>query len=81
MQKEENVKRIYPEARTGVINWIEQNFHDIEGFVCIFNLKDGTTQLVYDTYTYLEAIGLAEIAKNTIHVMTRNGEFVPKERE
>ncbi|MFE4569957.1 hypothetical protein [Paenibacillus chitinolyticus] len=75
-----NVERIYPESKTGVINWIEQNFHDIDEFICIFQMKDGTTTFVYDTYTYRGALGTLEMAKESLSALARNDEFIPKAR-
>jgi hypothetical protein len=74
------VKRIYPESKTGLINWIEQNFHNIDEFVCCFKLKEGSLMTVYDSYSYLTAVGMAEIAKDTIHHLSHNDGFVKKER-
>jgi hypothetical protein len=75
-----DVKRIYPESKTGLINWIEDNFHEIEQFVVTFKLKDGTTMTVYDAYSYLEAVGMCGITSNTIHTLANEGLFTPKER-
>jgi hypothetical protein len=74
------VKRIYPESKTGVINWIEENFHEIDQFVATFSLKDGTTMSVYDSFSYLEAIGLAGIQLDCIHHAAHNDEFTSKVR-
>lgn len=74
------VKRIYPESKTGVINWIEENFHDIDQFVMTFALKDGSTMSVYDSFSYLEAVGLAGIQLDCIHNAAHNDEFTSKER-
>jgi len=74
------VQRIYPESKTGLINWIEQNFHDIDEYVVQFTMKDGTTMFVYDTYNVINALGMLEMAKGTIHELAVNGEFIPKER-
>ena len=76
-----NVKRIYPEAKSALINWIEENFDEIDEYVAIFSLKDGTTMAVYDCYTYIGAVGLAEVAKDTIHAASHEGEFIPKQRK
>lgn len=73
-----SVKRIFPGPTNGLINWVEQNFHDIEQYVCVFKLKDGTTMMTYDTYTYLEAVGLVGIAIDNIHALAREGEFITK---
>lgn len=75
-----NIKRIYPESKTGLINWIEENFHDIDEFMFVAELKDGTSMNVYDFYTYRGAIGTAEMAKETLHNTMQNGEFTTKER-
>ncbi|MGX4584052.1 hypothetical protein [Paenibacillus chitinolyticus] len=75
-----SVERIYPESKTGVINWIEQNFHEIDEFICIFQMKDGTTTFVYDTYSYRGALGSLEMSKESLSELARNGEFITKER-
>lgn len=74
------VKRILPESKTELINWIEQNFHDIDTFVVTFNLKDGTTMTVYDCYSFVEALGLTGVMYSTISQQGNDGEFIPKER-
>lgn len=74
------IKRIYPESKTGVINWIEENFHDIDQFVMTFALKDGTTMSVYDSFSYLEAVGLAGIQLDCIHDAVHNETFTSKIR-
>jgi hypothetical protein len=75
-----DVKRIYPESKTGLINYIEENFHDIDQYVVTFSLKDGTTMTVYDAYTYMEALGMAEITRDCINEDSHNGCFTPKQR-
>lgn len=74
------VRRIYPESKTGLINWIEENFHDIDEFVVQFQMKDGTSMFVYDTYTYRNALGMVEMARDSIHELSHNDGFIPKER-
>lgn len=74
------IKRIYPESKTGLINWIEENFHDIDEFMFVAELKDGTSMNVYDFYSYRGAIGTAEMAKETLYNSMVNGEFIHKER-
>lgn len=76
----DNVKRIYPESKTGLINWIENNFHDIDEFVVAFQMKDGTAMFVYDTYSYRNALGMIEIARDSCHNLAHNDEFIPKEK-
>jgi hypothetical protein len=75
------VKRIFPGPTNGLINWLEQNFHAIDGFVAVFNLKDGTTMTAYDAYSYVEAVGLAEVGKDTLHELAHNEEFITKKRK
>ena len=80
MGKVAEVKRIYPEAKSGLINWIEQNFQEIEQFVAIFKMKDGHSYTFYDTYSFLEAMGLTSMVHADINRLGEQGEFVKKER-
>lgn len=77
----ECVKRIFPGPTNRLINWMEENFHDIDEFVATFRMKDGTTMTVYDAYTYFNACGMASISSDTIHYLSHNDEFVCKERK
>ena len=61
-----DVVRIYPESKTGLINYIEEHFHDIDEFVVTFTLKDGTTMTVYDCYSYINALGICALTTDTI---------------
>ncbi|MFE1563042.1 hypothetical protein ACFW52_09450 [Bacillus velezensis] len=72
------VKRVFPGPTNGLINWMEKNFHEIDGYVATFNMKDGTTMTVYDAESYLQAVGLVEIGKDTIHQLAHDDEFSPK---
>lgn len=74
------VKRIYPESKTGLINWIEENFHNIDEFVAMFHMKDGTSMFVYDTYEYRGALGTVEMAKENLYQMAQDGTFTPKKK-
>lgn len=74
-----DVRRIYPESKTGLIHFIEQNFHDIDEFIFIAQLKDNTTLQVYDAYSYRNALGMMEMAKDSLNTMARDGNFTPKE--
>ena len=78
-----NVKRIYPESKTGLINWIEENFHEIDEFVFQSTMKDGTGMFVYDAYNVISTLGMLELAKGTTHEIANNGEFKfkPKKKE
>jgi hypothetical protein len=60
------VKRIYPEAVSGLINWMEDNFHDIDSFVITFLMKDKTTMTVHHTDSYFNALALAMFNLDTI---------------
>lgn len=71
------VTRIYPEAITGTIKWMEENFHDIESFVVTFMLKDGESMTVHHTSSYFEALGIAAYTTDTIQQLGANGDFVP----
>lgn len=75
------VRRICPESKTGLIKWIEDNFHNIDQYSAIFSLKDGTTMSTYDCFSYLEAVGLAGIALDNIHDLAHNEEFISKKRD
>jgi hypothetical protein len=74
------VKRIYPESKTGLINWIEENFHDLDEFIFIYQMKDEEGGSYYDTYSYRNALGMLEIAKDSINEMAREGNFKPKKK-
>lgn len=81
MGKDSKVVRIYPESKTGLINWIENNFHEIDQFIATFVLSDGTTMTVYDCFSYLEATGMASIQVENIHQEAEAGTFNPKKRQ
>ncbi|MGN7328739.1 hypothetical protein [Bacillus pumilus] len=72
------VKRVFLGAVNGLINWIEQNFHDIDSFVTTFKMKDGTLMTIYHIELYLEAVGMAEICKDTLHELAKDDKFVTK---
>jgi hypothetical protein len=74
------ISRIYPEAKMGLINWVEQNFHDIDQFVATFSLQDGTTMTVYDCYSFLEAMGIVGISQSTVNALAYDEEFISKKR-
>ncbi|MEC2236127.1 hypothetical protein P9G78_15175 [Bacillus subtilis] len=73
-----NVRRVFPGPTNGLINWMEQNFHEIDGYVATFNMKDGTTMTVYDAESYMQAVGLVEIGKDAIHQLAHDDEFIPR---
>ncbi|WP_345912111.1 hypothetical protein [Bacillus altitudinis] len=72
------VKSVFPEAVNGLSNWIEQNFHEIDSYVTTFKMKDGTLKTIYLNESYLEAIGMIEIAKESLHQSAKDDEFVTK---
>lgn len=71
------VVRIYPEAITGTIKWMEDNFHDIDSFVVTFMLKDGTSVTIHHTSSYFEALGIAAYTTDTIQRLEAEDEFIP----
>jgi len=71
------VQRICPDAITGLIKWMEYNFHDIDMFVVTFLLKDGTSMTVHHTSSYFEALGIAAYTTDVIQQLGACGEFVP----
>lgn len=75
------VVRIRKDSKEELLNWIDQNFHEIEQFIATFALSDNTTMTVYDCYSYLEASGMASIQADTIHQEAQAGTFNPKKRE
>ncbi|MEK5006585.1 hypothetical protein MHI11_05405 [Bacillus sp. FSL K6-3312] len=72
------VERVFPGAVNGLINWIEKNFHEIDSFVTTFKMKDGTLKTIYHNESYLEAVGMAEIAKESLHQAAKDDEFITK---
>lgn len=76
-----NVIRMYPGALNGLINWLEQNFHEIDEFVAHFELKDGTCLSVYDTYTVRNALGMLSMAQSSVYALANEGEFISKSKE
>jgi hypothetical protein len=71
------VKRIYPEAKTALIKWIEDNFNDIDNYLFICNVKsDGSTMTVYDCDTFMSAAALAAIQEHTLHTLAENDDFI-----
>jgi len=75
-----DIKRIFPGAINGLINWMEENFHEIDEFVVTFHLKDDTTMTVYDCYSYFNGVAIAGITEGTIHELARRDEFICKEK-
>lgn len=73
-----DVKRIYPESKSALINWIEENFHDIDSFVVTFHMKDKTTMTVYEIESYFEALALVEITRDIIHTLSHEDALVTK---
>ena len=69
------VKRVYPEAITGLINWMEQNFHDIDSFVITFKLKDKEIWTAHHTESYYEALAISMWGLDTIQKLGED--FVP----
>ena len=72
------VKRIYPDAVNGLINWMEDNFHEIDSFVVTFLMKDKTTMTVHHTDSYFNALALAAFNLDTIQKLGED--FVSSKR-
>jgi hypothetical protein len=72
------VQRIYPEAKTALINWIEESFHEIDSYIFIAKLKDGTTMTLYHIDSHLEGVGLCELAKAHINEQAMMGQLLLK---
>ncbi len=83
------ITRISPESKTGLIKWIEDNFHDIEQFVAVFRMKDAepthpwerVTMTIYDCYTYYDSVAMTAIAQDTMHKLSYDDNFICKERK
>jgi hypothetical protein len=75
MSQNQKVGRIYPEAITGTINWMEDNFHEIDSFVVTFKLKDKTSMTIHHTESYFEALAIAMLNLDTIQKM--GDDFTP----
>jgi len=76
----QKVKRISPGSINGLINWMEENFHEINEFVATFHMKDGTTMTVYDIYSYFNGLAITEISKDTIQKLSHDDKLILKER-
>jgi hypothetical protein len=74
------IKRIYPGSVNGLINWLEENFHDINEFIATFKMKDGTTMTVYDIYSYFNGCAINSIQTDVIHHLSHNDELILKEK-
>jgi hypothetical protein len=77
----DKVKRIYPESKTALIKWIEDNFHDIDEYVAVFEMKDGTQMTIYDFYSYRNAKGTIEMASEGLYELSRNDDFIVKKKD
>ena len=66
------IQRIYPEPKTALINWIEQNWDNIESYVFVALEKSGETMTIYDVDSRMEAFGLLAIAGRGEFEKTRN---------
>lgn len=74
------VTRIYPGAVNELIQFLEENFHEIDGFIATFHLANGEIVTTYEAGSYLEAAGLVAITQDTIDTLARDGEFVARGR-
>lgn len=74
----DNVKRLYPEAKTALIKWIEDNFAEIDDFIFTAHCKDGTTMTIYDVSSYFNACAINNIQNDTIHTLAREDMLILK---
>jgi len=73
-----NIQRIAPESKTAMIQFIEENFHDIESFVMTFSLKTGEVITYYDVEDYMDAAALAGVTQNNIHYEANEGHLITR---
>ena len=73
-----DITRIHPDALSGLMSWIKENFDSIDQFVVSFTLDDRTIHTSYDTYSFVEAMGITAVAHATINKLGEDGEFVKK---
>lgn len=74
---EDNVKRLYPEGKTALIKWIEDNFEDIGDYLFICTVKhDNSTMTIYDCDSFFNAAALAAMQEHTIHTLAENDNFI-----
>ncbi len=69
---------MYPGPTNGLINWMEKNFHEIDGYAATFKMRDGTVRTIYDALSPVDAIGMAEIGKSAIQEAIDEDEFVSR---
>lgn len=77
----QKVKRIFPGAVNGLINWMEENFHNIDEFVVTFKMKDDTTMTVYDVYSYYNALAINSVSEDSIRKLSWNDELILKTKK
>lgn len=75
------VKRIYPEGKTALINWIEENFHEIDSFVATFTMKNEEVATIHHCNSWIEAMGITTVSHNAISVIGNTGDFRAKKKD
>ena len=75
---DDKVKRLSVEAKSQLIEWMEENFHDIDSFIYIANMKDNTTLFVHHCDDVIEAFGLLGLGTSTVNRLADNGDFEGK---
>jgi hypothetical protein len=73
-----SVSRIYPEAKTALIDWVEKNFHEIDSYIATFTLKDGTTMIIHDCHSVMEAFGIIGLTEASLTHDANEGIFIAK---
>lgn len=74
------ITRITPEGKTALLKWIEDNYNEIDEYIFTAHLKDNTTMMIYDCYTYFDAVAIASITTDSIHNLSHYNEFICKDR-
>lgn len=75
-----DVRRIYPESKTALINWIEQNFHEIDSYVAAFRTTDGKVFIIHDVHSEVEALGMLESTKFIMAMSAHEGTLVVRNK-
>ena len=75
------VQRMYPEGKSELIKWIEDNFHEIDSFVATFSTKDGEIMTIHHCNSWLEAMGMNAAEQATLADLGLIGEFEKKEKD
>jgi len=73
-----NIIKFIPKKIHNLIKWLKTNSENIDQFIVTISLKNGSTFTIYDCYTYVEAMGLLELSKDSINMLAHDNEFICK---